>query len=113
MEHNPTRGPDEAAVTRRACRTTRSATWRPPPTRPCSTLLPRVAPTISSWAARKLTNPRTGLVDTHGNDRQQFSQPPAPTFASAWEAGVIMELYWMALPRDTGFMSYSSSARQS
>jgi hypothetical protein len=57
---------------------------------------------IPLGGARKLVNPQAGLAfDTEGNDPHQFTQPPAPTFASAWEAGEMVELYWMALLRDT------------
>ena len=58
---------------------------------------------------RKLTNPQAGLAfDTEGNDPHQFVQPPAPTLASAEEAGEMVELYWMALLRDTRFTDYGS-----
>lgn len=57
-----------------------------------------------------LVNPQAGLAfDTEGNDGHQFAQPPAPKFDSAEEAGEMVELYWMALLRDTRFTSYSSS----
>lgn len=57
---------------------------------------------IPLGGARKLVNPQSGLAfDTEGNDPHQFTQPPAPAFASAWEAGEMVELYWMALLRDT------------
>lgn len=57
-----------------------------------------------------LVNPQAGLAfDTHGNDPHQFAQPPAPTFASAEEAGEMVELYWMALLRDIRFTSYHGS----
>ena len=56
---------------------------------------------IPLGGARKLVNPQAGLAfDTEGNDPHQFTQPPAPAFASAWEAGEMIEVYWMALLRD-------------
>ena len=65
---------------------------------------------IPLGGARKLTNPQAGLAfDTQGNDPHQFAMPPAPAFASAWEAGEMVELYWMALLRDTRFTSYGGS----
>jgi hypothetical protein len=40
---------------------------------------------------RKLVNPQAGLAfDLEGTDSHQFVMPPAPAFASAWQAG---ELY--------------------
>jgi len=65
---------------------------------------------IPRGGARKQTNPQAGLAfDTEGKDPHQFTQPPAPAFASAWEAGEMVELYWMALLRDTRFTSYPSN----
>jgi hypothetical protein len=56
---------------------------------------------IPLGGARKMVNPQAGLAfDTEGDDPHQFTQPPAPPFASAWEAGEMVELYWMALLRD-------------
>ncbi len=60
--------------------------------------------------ARLLTNPQSGLAfDPEGNDGHQFALPPAPAFASAEEAGEMVELYWMALLRDTRFTSYDTN----
>lgn len=57
------------------------------------------------WA--KLTNPQSGLAfDLEGTDSHQFAIPPAPRFASAEEAGEMVELYWMALLRDVNFLDY-------
>jgi membrane-associated phospholipid phosphatase len=65
---------------------------------------------IPLGGARKLTNPQCGLAfDTEGNDSHQFVQPPAPRFASAEQAGEIVELAWMALLRDVPFASYEAS----
>jgi hypothetical protein len=66
---------------------------------------------IPLGGARRLTNPQAGIAfDTHGNDPHQFVQPPAPAFASAWEAGEMVELYWMALLRDTPFEAYATDS---
>lgn len=66
---------------------------------------------IPLGGARHLTNPQAGLAfDTEGNDPHQFVQPPAPAFASAEEAGEMVELYWMALLRDIQFNRYGSVA---
>jgi hypothetical protein len=66
---------------------------------------------ISLAGARRLTNPQAGLAfDTEGNDLHQFVLAPAPAFASAEEAGEEVELYWMALLRDTRFTDYDRSA---
>jgi len=65
---------------------------------------------IPLGGARRQTNPQAGLAfDTEGNDPHQFVQPPAPAFASAEEAGEEVELYWMALLRDTRFTDYDRS----
>ncbi len=59
----------------------------------------------------KLVNPQSGLAfDLEGTDSHQLSQPPAPAFASAWEAGEIVENYWMALLRDVSFAQYGANA---
>jgi hypothetical protein len=65
---------------------------------------------IPMGGVRKLTNPQAGIAfDTQGNDPHQFAQPPAPAFASAWEAGEMVELYWMAQLRDLPFTAYRSA----
>jgi hypothetical protein len=65
---------------------------------------------IPLGGARRLTNPQAGLAfDTEGSDPQQSLQPPAPAFASAEAAGEEVELYWMALLRDTRFTDYERS----
>lgn len=59
---------------------------------------------IPLGGSRKLTNPQAGLAfDTHGNDPHQFALPPAPAFSSDEEAAEMVELYWMALLRDSRF----------
>ncbi|HUF72231.1 MAG TPA: vanadium-dependent haloperoxidase [Gammaproteobacteria bacterium] len=56
---------------------------------------------------RRLVNPQAGMAfDLQGTDSHQFTQPPAPEFASAWRAGEIVENYWMALLRDVNFTDY-------
>ncbi|MGA7932896.1 MAG: peptidoglycan-binding protein, partial [Kovacikia sp.] len=60
----------------------------------------------------KLVNPQAGLAfDLEGTDSHQLSIPPAPTFASAEEAGEIVENYWMALTRDVPFANYETDPR--
>jgi len=67
-------------------------------------------PMGSSPATRfKLVNPQCGLAFAlEGTDSHQLAQPPAPAFRSAWEAGEIVENYWMALLRDSSFIGYAS-----
>ncbi|MBI1854191.1 MAG: vanadium-dependent haloperoxidase [Planctomycetes bacterium] len=60
---------------------------------------------------RRLVNPQSGVAfDLQGTDSHQFAQPPAPEFASAQEAGEIVENYWMAILRDVNFLDYSASS---
>lgn len=57
----------------------------------------------------KLVNPQAGLAcDMEGLDGHDFEQAPAPAFASAEEAGEIVENYWMALLRDVPFTNYAT-----
>jgi hypothetical protein len=57
----------------------------------------------------QLTNPQAGLGFTmEGGDAHAFFQQPAPAFASAEEAGEIVENYWMALARDIPFSDYDT-----
>jgi hypothetical protein len=57
----------------------------------------------------KLVNPQSGLAcDMEGLDCHDFAQDPAPAFASAEEAGEIVENYWMALLRDVPFTDYGT-----
>jgi hypothetical protein len=59
---------------------------------------------------RRLVNPGSGYAfDLEGTDSHQLKLRPAPAFASAQEAGEMVELYWMALLRDTNFADYDSS----
>lgn len=58
---------------------------------------------------RKLTNPQAGLAfDLEGADSHALTMRPAPTFASAENAGEIVENYWMALLRDVPFEEYDT-----
>jgi len=57
---------------------------------------------------RPQTNPQSGLAfDLEGADAHAVTAPPAPTLASAEEAGEGVELYWMALLRDVNFTDYA------
>jgi hypothetical protein len=54
-------------------------------------------------------NPQSGYAfDLEGIDSHQLTMPPAPAFASAQEAGEMVELYWMALLRDVNFDKYAT-----
>jgi hypothetical protein len=53
---------------------------------------------------RPLVNPQAGLsLDLQGPDAQAVTMPPAPAVDSAEAANEMVELYWMALLRDTPF----------
>ena len=57
----------------------------------------------------KMINPQAGLAfDLEGTDSHQIAQPPAPAFASARQAGEIVENYWMAHLRDVPFRQYAT-----
>ncbi len=59
---------------------------------------------------RRLVNPFAGYAfELETKDSHQFRIPPAPKFASAEEAGEIVELYWMALLRDINFNDYDTN----
>ncbi|MBI3651301.1 MAG: vanadium-dependent haloperoxidase [Acidobacteria bacterium] len=59
---------------------------------------------------RRLVNPQSGLAfDLEGADSHNLTMRPAPAFASAEEAGEMVELYWMALLRDVNFLDYDSN----
>jgi membrane-associated phospholipid phosphatase len=58
---------------------------------------------------RKLVNPQSGhAFDLAGADSHHLEIPPAPAFASAEQAGEIVENYWMALLRDVAFTDYDT-----
>lgn len=60
---------------------------------------------------RKLENPQCGVsFALQGADVASIAMPAAPTFASAEEAGEMVELYWMALLRDINFDDYGTNA---
>ncbi|MFY9826797.1 MAG: vanadium-dependent haloperoxidase [Thermoanaerobaculia bacterium] len=57
----------------------------------------------------KLANPQSAWsFELIGPDSSQVPCPPAPGFASAEQAGEIVELYWQALLRDVPFTEYGS-----
>jgi|WetSurMetagenome_2_1015567.scaffolds.fasta_scaffold00274_6 hypothetical protein len=69
--------------------------------------LPSDFDSITLGGTVKLTNPQGGLAFAlTGSDPQALYQPPAPTLASDWEAGELVENYWMALARDVNFDQY-------
>jgi len=58
---------------------------------------------------RRFVNPQSGYAfDLQGIDSHQLTMRPAPAFASAEEAGEMVELYWMALLRDVNFEDYAT-----
>ena len=59
---------------------------------------------------RRFVNPQSAYAfDLEGIDSHQLAQPPAPAFASAQEAGEMVELYWMSLMRDVNFSDYTTN----
>lgn len=63
-------------------------------------------------AVRDFTNPQASLAFVlQGADPQSFYIPPAPTFASAEQAGEIVENYWMAYTRDVAFADYGTDPK--
>jgi hypothetical protein len=61
--------------------------------------------------ARKQTSPQCGLAfDMEAIDSHGVAVPPPPALASKEIAGEMVELYWMALLRDTNFLDYGSSS---
>jgi hypothetical protein len=60
--------------------------------------------------ARKQTSPQCGLAfDMEAVDSHDVGVPAPPALASKETAGEMVELYWMALLRDTNFLDYASS----
>ena len=58
----------------------------------------------------KLANPQAAFAtDLVGPSPTQVACPPAPRFASAEQAGELVELYWKAHLRDLAFAEYESS----
>jgi hypothetical protein len=59
----------------------------------------------------KLVNPCAGACfSLQGADSHHLAIPSAPSVQSAWAAGEMVELYWMALARDVAFTDYASNA---
>ncbi|MGH3831227.1 MAG: hypothetical protein ACRDRS_12410 [Pseudonocardiaceae bacterium] len=59
---------------------------------------------------RRFVNPQSGYAyDLEGIDSHQLTEPPAPAFASAQEAGEMVELCWMSLLRDVPFAEYDNN----
>jgi membrane-associated phospholipid phosphatase len=60
---------------------------------------------------RRQVNPQSAYTfDLEGTDSHQLAMRAAPAFASAEEAGEMVELYWMALLRDVNFADYASNS---
>jgi hypothetical protein len=58
----------------------------------------------------KLVNPcAAACFSLQGADSHHLAIPAAPPVASAWAAGEMVELYWMALARDVAFTDYASN----
>jgi hypothetical protein len=73
--------------------------------------LPSDYDAITLGGTVKLSNPQGGLAFAlTGSDPQALYQPPAPALASDWEAGELVENYWMALARDVNFDQYGTEA---
>jgi hypothetical protein len=59
---------------------------------------------------RRQVNPQSAYAfDLEGTDGHQLAMRAAPAFASAEEAGEMVELYWMALLRDVNFQDYETN----
>jgi hypothetical protein len=59
---------------------------------------------------RRQVNPQSAYTfDLEGTDSHQLAMRAAPSFASAEEAGEMVELYWMALLRDVNFADYATN----
>ncbi|MFY9608984.1 MAG: vanadium-dependent haloperoxidase [Blastocatellia bacterium] len=59
---------------------------------------------------RRQVNPQSAYTfDLEGTDSHQLAMRAAPAFASAEEAGEMVELYWMALLRDVNFTDYETN----
>lgn len=63
-------------------------------------------------AIRDFTNPQASMaLVLQGADPQSFYVPPAPAFASAEQAGEMVEAYWQAYTRDVAFADYSTDPK--
>lgn len=59
---------------------------------------------------RRQVNPQSAYAfDMEGTDSHQLAMRAAPAFASAEQAGEMVELYWMALLRDVNFTDYAAN----
>lgn len=59
---------------------------------------------------RRQVNPQSAYAfDLEGADAHCLAMRAAPAFASAEEAGEMVELYWMALLRDVNFQDYATN----
>ena len=66
---------------------------------------------IPQAGVRPLTNPEAAIsYNTRGLDPNDVYSPAAPSFDSARTAGEMVELYWMALLRDTPFHEFTGNA---
>lgn len=66
----------------------------------------------ASGAIRDFTNPQASMaLVLQGADPQSFHVVPAPAFASAEQAGEMVELYWMSYTRDVPFANYSTDSK--
>jgi hypothetical protein len=58
----------------------------------------------------RLKNPMAAFTfQLAGADPSQLTVPAAPEFSSAYQAGDMLEVYWMALARDIPFSQYGSN----
>ena len=58
----------------------------------------------------RLVNPCAGTCfSLQGADSHHLAIPAAPGVQSAWAAGEMVELYWMALAREVAFTDYASN----
>jgi hypothetical protein len=63
-------------------------------------------------AVRDFTNPQASMAFTlQGADPQSFHVAPPPEFASAEQAGEMVENYWMAYTRDVDFANYATDPK--
>jgi len=71
---------------------------------------PEIFAEIPLGGVARLTNPQAAYAfEMTGPDSHHLSMIPAPAFSSAWNAGEMDELYWMALTRDVPFSGYASN----
>ncbi|MFT7532825.1 MAG: hypothetical protein ACI9FD_003860 [Gammaproteobacteria bacterium] len=64
------------------------------------------------YSQAKFVSPLAGAsTETHGPDPKDLEMPPAPGILSASSAAEMVELYWMALLRDTQLYNYGDDDR--